>query len=424
VTRLSDRQLRLLARAAWWFFALSIATRAVLLLVDPGPFTADNVADGGASALALAAFPLSGTLILRQQARNVVGWLLAAIGVVWATGVYGDSYAYVGLVIAPGALPAAEVGALISNGIWAPALGLTGTFLFLLFPDGRLPSRRWRPFAWLAGTVVAVLTICLYLSTGELVVGPGKGRDNPLAVEPLGPLITASFNVLIPLFALCIAGSAVAVVVRFRRSHGTERLQLKWLATAAAAVGIAFLVGIFGSLTVPADEPQPAWQTAFDQFSFLLFALIPVAIGVAVLRHRLYDIDVVINRALVYGSLTLCLAAVYLTSVLLLQVALQPLTERSDLAVAASTLAVAALFGPARRRIQLAVDRRFYRRKYDAARTVAGFSSRLRQQIDLDSIGSDLVRIVDDTVQPTAVSLWLRPAVTVPGRPAPRKDTP
>jgi hypothetical protein len=424
VTRLTDRQLRLLARAAWWFFVLALFTRGALFLADPDPAAPEALAEGSVSVLALVAFPLSGTVILRRQPRNVVGWLLAVIGVVWALGAYGDTYAYYGLVIDPGRVPAPDVGALISNGIWAPALGLTGTFLFLLFPDGRLPSKRWRPFAWLCGAVIVVLTACLYLSSGELAVGPGKGLANPLAVETLGPAIETAFKVLIPLFAACIAGSAVALVVRFRRSRGTERLQLKWLATAAGAVGFVFLVGIFSSLTVPAGEPQPAWQSAFDQFSFLLFALIPIAIGVAVLRHRLYDIDVVINRALVYGSLTVCLAGVYLASVLLLQLALQPLTERSDLAVAASTLAVAALFGPARRRIQAAVDRRFYRHKYDASRTVAGFSSRLRQQIDLDSIGGDLVQIVDDTVQPTAVSLWLRPAVTVPGRPAPRKDTP
>ena len=424
MSRLTDRQLRLMARAAWWFFVLGLLTRAALFLVDPGPAAPEALAEGSVSVLALVAFPLSGTVILRKQPRNVVGWLLAGIGAVWAMGAYGDTYAYYGLVIAPGSLPGADVGALISNGIWAPAIGLTGTFLFLLFPDGRLPSRRWRPFAWLCGAVIVVLTTSLYLSSGPLAVGPGKGLENPLAVERLERTIDAAFNALIPLFAVCIAGSAVALVVRFRRSQGIERLQLKWLAAAAASAGIVFLLGILTSLTAPADEPQPAWQTAFDQFAFLLFALIPVAIGVAVLRHRLYDIDVVINRALVYGSLTVCLAAVYLTSVLLLQLALQPITQRSDLAVAASTLTVAALFGPARRKIQVSVDRRFYRHKYDATRTVAGFSSRLRQQIDLDSIGRDLVRIVDDTVQPTAVSLWLRPAVTVPGRPAPRKDTP
>ncbi|HEX6151336.1 MAG TPA: hypothetical protein VFZ39_16285, partial [Nocardioides sp.] len=291
MTRLTDRQLRRLARAAWWFFVLGLAGRAALFLIDPSPSAAEAMAEGSVSVLALIAFPLSGTVILRKQPANVIGWLLAAIGVVWAIGAYGDTYAYYGLVIDPGALPAPDVGALISNGIWAPAIGLTGTFLFLVFPDGRLPSHRWRPFAWFAGAVIALLTTCLYLSTGDLVVGPGKGLENPLAVEQLGPVIDAAFNVLVPLFALCIAGSAVALVVRFRRSRGTERLQLKWLATAAAAVGIVFLVGIFSSLTLSDGEPQPAWQAAFDQFSFLLFALIPVAIGVAVLRHRLYDID-------------------------------------------------------------------------------------------------------------------------------------
>ncbi|MGH3347286.1 MAG: hypothetical protein ACRDO4_09910 [Nocardioides sp.] len=422
MNRLSDRRLHRLAWASWWFFALALVGRAAVTLATP--YTASNAAEAAVFLLVLVAFPLAGLLILRQQPRNTVGWLLAGIGVVWGMGGYADAYAQYGLIVDPGSLPGAGAAAGLASAIWAPALGLTGTFLFLLFPDGRLPSRRWRPLAWVSGTVLVVLTLCLCLSPDELVEGPGAGMLNPMGVEALGPALDVVLAVLIPTFALCVLAAAAGLVSRFRGARGIERLQLKWFATASAMVGIAFVLGIAASLLVPDDGAQHVWLAALDQLSFLLFALPPISIGVAVLRYRLYDIDLVINRALVYGSLTATLVATYLGSVLLLQLLLRPLTERSDLAVAASTLAVAALFGPARRRIQVAVDRRFYRHKYDAARTVAGFGARLRRELDLDAIGADLVRIADDAVQPTAVSLWLDPAVTVPGRVGPRKDTP
>ena len=418
---LSDRQLRVLAWTCWWFFAGALLSRALLAVADV-QLTFIGAVEAGVFLLVMVAFPLAGVLILRQQPRNTIGWVLAAIGVLWGVGGLADTYAHYGLLSDPGSLPGPAVAAALSNGIWAPALGLTGTFLFLLFPDGHLPSRRWRPLARLAGTVLVSLTVCLFLSPVRLTDGPGAGIRNPLGVEVLGPALEVALAVLVPGFALCVLASAAALVSRFRSARGIERLQLKWFATASAMVGLSFVLGIAASLLVPDEGTKPGWLDALDGLSFLLFALPPISIGVAVLRYRLYDIDVVINRALVYGSLTATLVATYLGSVLLLQLLLRPLTERSDLAVAASTLAVAALFGPARGRIQVAVDRRFYRRRYDAARTVTGFTARLRQEIDLDAIGADLVRTAGDTVQPTDASLWLRP-VTVPGRTAPRKDS-
>jgi hypothetical protein len=423
VSRLTDRQLHALAWACWWLFAAAMLAPAIAMLADPAPFDPAAVAEGGLFLIVLLPFPLAGVLILRRQPRNTVGWLLAGIGVLWGIGGLADGYAQYGLVVDPGSLPGPAVAATISNGIWAPAIGLTGTFLFLLFPDGRLPSRRWRPVAVVSGTVLVALTVCLYLSPDRLTEVPVEGLVNPLGIEVLAPFLHAALDVLILVLAACTLLSVVALVTRFRRARGVERQQLKWLASAAAVVGGAFVLGVAMSLGVPDDKPQPGWMAVLDQLSFLSFALLPIAIGVAVLRYRLYDIDVVINRALVYGSLTATLVATYLGSVLLLQLLLQPLTERSDLAVAASTLAVAALFGPARRRIQVAVDRRFYRHRYDAARTVSDFSTRLRQEIDLDAIGTDLVRIARNTVQPTDASLWLR-SVTVPGRTGPRKDSP
>ena len=421
MSRLTDRQLRRLSWAGWWFFVVSLLAR-VALTVAQEEVSLPGVAEAASFLLVLVAFPLTGLVILRRQPRNTVGWLLTGIGAVWSLGGYADTWATYGLVTSPGSLPGAAVGGTIANGIWAPALGLTGTYLFLLFPDGGLPSPRWRPFAWVVGGVLVLLSVTLLLSPEELVTGPAVGVDNPLGVVALGPALDVVVPVLVLALALCIVTSAAGLVVRFRRSRGVERLQVKWLATAAAAVGGVFMLGILTSSVFP-EEADATWQRLLDQLSFLMFALLPLAIGVAVLRYHLYDIDVVVNRALVYGSLTATLVVTYLGSVLLLQLLLRPLTERSDLAVAASTLAVAALFGPARRRIQVAVDRRFYRHRYDAARTVSDFSARLRQQIDLDAIGTDLVRIAGDTVQPTDASLWLRP-VTVSGRTGPRKDSP
>jgi hypothetical protein len=412
MTRLTDRQLGRLAWASWWFFTLALLSRAVLAVVDVQP-NAGASAEAGAFLVVVMAFPLAGLLILRKQPRNHVGWLLACIGLVWGFGGYGDTYASYGLSQEPAPLPGAGAAAAIANIIWAPALGLTGTFLFLLFPDGRLPSNRWRPVAWLSGAVVGALTLCLALSPGELTEGPGAGLVNPLGIASLESLLEVVVPALILLLAVCIMTSAVGLVTRFRRAHGIERLQLKWLASAAAAVGSVFLLGIATSATVT-ESADAGWQGVIDQLSFMLFALLPLAIVVAILRYRLYDIDVVVNRALVYGTLTATLVATYLGSVLLLQLLLRPLTERSDLAVAASTLAVAGLFGPARRRIQVAVDRRFYRHRYDAARTVADFSTRLRHGIDLDAVGDDLLAAVRETVQPTVATVWLSGARSRP----------
>jgi hypothetical protein len=201
---------------------------------------------------------------------------------------------------------------------------------------------------------------------------------------------------------------AVGLVRRFRRSRGVERQQLKWLATAGAVVASVFLISIVTSAVAAPAGREPAWLLVLNQLSFLLWALLPISIGIAILRHGLYSIDVVINRALVYGSLTASLALAYLGSVLLLQLVLSPLTDQSDLAVAVSTLAVAAVFRPARARIQDVVDRRFYRGRYDAARTLESFSERLRHEVDLESVSADMRDVVQQTVQPIHVSLWLR----------------
>jgi len=425
MNRLTERTLRRVAWTGWWFFVAALVASGLLELADDGldEVTGTTIARAAAFAFVIGTFPVSGLLVLRRQPRNSVGWLLLAVGDIWAVGAAGDTYATYGLAIEPGALPLAAAGATLSNAIWAPALGVMSTFLLLHFPDGRLPGPRWRPLARLSGGVIIALTSLLLVSPGELMEGPLSGEQNPLGVDALRPVGDVILAALLLALTSCIVASAWSLVVRFRRSRGVEREQLKWMTAAGSVVALAFFTNIF--LSMPYSQgTEPGWLVVFNNLAFATWALLPAAIAAAVLRHGLYDIDVVVNRALVYGSLTAVLAGVYLGSVLLLQLVLRPLTEQSDLAVAASTLAVAGLFGPARRRIQVAVDRRFYRHRYDAARTVADFSARLRRELDLDTIGGDLVRIVTDSVQPTDVSLWLKPAVTVPGRATRRKDSP
>jgi hypothetical protein len=275
----------------------------------------------------------------------------------------------------------------------------------LIFPTGRLLSRNWRWVAVALAGGLALHTVLTALAPGNLKMGNYLlPADNPLGVDWLGPVQGAVYLIAPFLFIL---PSIVAVVLRFRRSRGVERQQMKLLVFGA----LAFPIGIWLTnqrMRVP-DELKPLFPGG------LLFGLavssVPIAIGLAVLRYRLYEIDLIIRRTLVYGALTALLALAYWAGVLVLQQVLRPLTQGSDLAIVGSTLAVAALFQPLRRRIQEAVDRRFYRRRYDAVRTLEDFSSRLREQIDLDSLQSELVAVVGRTVQPAHTSLWLRPQI-------------
>ena len=411
---LSNSTLRRSAWAVWWFLAATFSATVPLSLVDRAR-TLESWGSAGlageiAFAIVMVSFPLTGLLILRRQPRNTIGWLLQGIGLVIGLSAFADNYARYGLILDPGSVPGPDVAAALSEGAWALWIGLTGTFLLLLYPDGHLPSPRWRPVAWLSAVTTVAVFLVVDLSPGRLEESPVPTLSNPLVLESARPLFTALLAIVPPLLPLCIVACAVALVRRFRRSVGIERLQLKWLATAGALVAVLYLLAMGTSaLTQVATGQAPGWVSALQSASLLAFILLPAAIGTAILRYRLYDIDVVINRTLVYGSLTATLAGVYLGSVLLLQLVLSPLTDQSDLAVAGSTLAVAALFRPARARIQSLVDRRFYRNRYDAARTLEAFSGQLRHELDLEAVGTGLRTAVRDTVQPSHVSLWLRP---------------
>jgi len=280
------------------------------------------------------------------------------------------------------------------------------SLIFLLFPDGRLPARRWAPVAWLAAAAALAVVLAAALRPGVL------GGYSPRVLNPLGIGGVAgevARAALGPAEALTLAAfflSLAAMIVRLRRATGVERQQLKWLAYACGVLAAAGLASVVvGGGTGPLED-------AIFVVVFLALTATPVAAGIAILRHRLFDIDLVINRTLVYGALTACLALSYLAGVLALGQLFAPLTRGSDLAIAGSTLAVAALFRPLRSGIQGAVDRRFYRHRYDAAQTLAGFSARLRGQVELDALGGELQDVVRETMAPAHVSLWLR----APGR--------
>jgi hypothetical protein len=286
-----------------------------------------------------------------------------------------------------------------------------GTYVLLLFPDGRLPSRRWRPLAWLSGAVILLLSLGVMLAPGPL--DNLGGVRNPFGIEGADWLTVAAYA-LLPLLPLCMLASALSLVLRYRRSGGEERQQIKWIAFAASVVVVLYAIAMIASFVFPEESWTTAgsvwWLNLLTYAVLSSFALVPIALGIAVLKYRLYDIDIIINRTLVYGALTASLAVVYLGSVVSLQTLFGALTGGgSQLAVVASTLAIAALFTPLRRRIQAFIDRRFYRRKYDAQKTLEAFSAKLRDETDLATLDAEVVSVVSRTVQPANVSLWLRP---------------
>src|ERR687893_549375 len=357
---------------------------------------------------------LSFALFASRRPENPIGWICLAVGTFSMLGEVATVYGVYGLLARPGSVPfPAEVGSL-GESLWAPALGLLGTYLILLFPDGRLPSRRWRPVAWLSGAVIVLASAGVALVPVPL---PGLGGiQNPFGLYGYPEVAYAMFNVLL-LLPLCILASAASLIVRFRRSGSEVREQIKWIAFAVSLLGLGLLVEVVSALIVAPDTfgtggAQPFWLKLFQEAVTLSYAAIPVSIGLAVLKYRLYDIEVIINRTLVYGTLTATLALLYFGSVTALQYLFSLLTGQGNtLAIVASTLAIAALFNPLRRRIQYFIDRRFYRRRYDAAMTLEAFGSRLRDQTDLEKLCEDLGEVVDETMQPAHVSVILRSEV-------------
>ena len=352
-------------------------------------------------------YPAAGWLLAARRPDNPIGWLLLVIGASWgfsATATYADYTVKLHHDLAGG-----PVLAVLGNGCWLPAVGITGTFLLLLFPDGHLLGRRWRYVAWTSAVAMVVGVLGLVLNPGPLGDAGYPGVQNPLGVDALSTVLDASWVAIFVVVVMMVA-SAASLVVRYRRARGPERQQVKWLAAAAAGVAAVYAVVVpVGALVDPSSQDTPAWLSAAQTASLLSFGLIPIAIAVAVLRYRLYEIDVIIRRTLVYAVLVAVLAGLYLGGVTLVGGLLRDLTGGSGaIGVTVSTLAVAAAFQPLRARIRRAVDHRFYRGRYDAARTLESFSGRLREQVDIETVSGEVLDVVRQTLQPAHVSLWLR----------------
>lgn len=389
-------RVKILAWALWLAF-LVVLVMATYLGFNPPRGRPINVADA-IWAASFIGFPTAGALVVSRLPRRPLGWILLVAPLLLMTGVALSDASRMLVAGAPEPVMLWLASVCFGGGL-APLLTVP-----LYLPDGRLPSPRWR---WVARAVWSLALLALL--TSALRPGPlesaASGQMNPFGIEPLRGFFDAIEAALGPAFLLTIAVGVVAMILRFRRAQGIERQQMKWL-----VLGGVILLGSFGSIAV--------YQALFHDLSDVVVTLIivvailslPTAIAIAVLKTRLYEIDVVINRALVYTALTGILGFAYLGLVVVLRDVLGPLTRESDLAVAGSTLAVAALFRPVRARVQSFIDQRFYRRKYDAAETLGEFSTRLRDQVDLDSLTTELVSVVGSTMQPAHASVWLREA--------------
>ena len=390
---------------AWALVVIGIALTVALNALD---FMNDHrFASPVTGTIVVLAFLTVGLLIALRRPRNPIGWIYLVAMTFIAVGGDGNlaaQYAVYALSTHPGALLA--VGWVLWVGKVLLFIGFFTLVFFslLLFPDGRLPSKRWRPVAIAAAAVPALVTIQTALLPADLD-SPVGAVVNPVHLAGADPLFVLLGGLTVVLAIGVLLACVASPFVRFRRASGVERQQLKWFATGAAWIPAVGLSGAFIAFVAPGVSAiirQSLWP--------LWVAGIPIATAVAILRYRLYDIDVLIRRTLIYAAVSVTLAATYFAGVLLLQTALRPLIGGSEVPVALSTLAVVALFAPLRRRIQQVVDRRFYRSRYDAAQTLDAFGARLREEVDLESVRGDLLEAVHQTVRPAHASVWLREA--------------
>jgi len=396
---------------------VGLAAGSLTLAVLNGRSLGEIVIEQGIIAIATltVAFSVVGALIASHRPRNPIGWVFCAAAFFQGLSNIGTEYATYALVTEPGSVPLGAGMSWLGSWTWAPGLGLILVFLPLLFPDGRLPSRRWLWVGWIGGVSIAMISvlasILLWPERGiALLRAPTSEEGGPQWILDL--LVEA---VAFPLMLLAGMAAVVSLFARFRRASEEERQQIKWFAYAASLTLFwTFLV------EVPPDS-NPFFEAFTAVVGVLIIPSIPIAAGVAIMRYRLYDIDLIINRTLVYSALTVSLALIYFGSVVGLQYVFRALAgEDSNLVIVASTLAIAALFNPLRRGIQGFIDRRFYRRRYDAAKTLEAFSATLRDETDLGHLGDALEAVVRETVQPAHASLWMRKSS---GNAAGRKST-
>jgi hypothetical protein len=362
------------------------------------------------------AFPIVGALVASMRPGNAIGWVSLLSGLFWTSPALGDGFIAYELATTGTITSLTKLLDALIEGIWPLSVGLPGVYMILLFPDGRLPSRRWRPFAWFAGAMIVLVPVFFFL--------PGKEH---LERYPWLSIV-ASFVLLV--LPACILASAISLVLRYRRANAEAREQIRWLAFAASFVGVVYFGNVLTQLFFAPDSlttngTTPLWVSLERFLLVLSIAGVPTAVGFAILKYRLYDIDIIINRALVYGPLTVSLAIVYFGCVTAAQALFRTLTgqqQQPQLVVVASTLAIAALFNPLRHRIQSFIDRRFYRRNYDARKILEAFSAKLRDETDLDSLNAELMTVVRESMQPEHASLWLRPNTESPVREEPTTD--
>ena len=405
-------------RARSWALILWLATavvavgNAVLNTIAWSDLAVVDSYTNMASSVASIFYATLGVIVV-VRASNRIGWLLLAVALMFATMSLTSAYAVVAVLTHPGALAAGKLVGAASEWLFIPVFALMAVML-LVFPTGLLPSPRWRPAT---ATVLAIVTLTPLSSSSPPArwACPRRGGvslvyDNPVALERLGSFggRFGSLNGLAVVYLVLLALALVALVVRYRQGSTEVRRQILWV---VLVVGVGLALQVVATLAQVACgcAQSPVAATANLAQGVVALVGVPLAITIAILKYRLYQIERLVNRALVYTALTVTLGAVYLGSVLLLQLVLDPITTQSDVAVAASTLAAAALFQPARHRIQRAVDRRFYRNRYDATTTLDSFAAQLRHELDLDTVAGDLRSAVHETWQPTHVSLWLRP---------------
>jgi hypothetical protein len=405
--------MRVLFAFLWSSVALQFGC-SVGIFVLKAPTSAIEALGAAIAPVALSVFPVVGAVLLWRRPEHRSGWLFAVTGLGWSMTNLADAYGARAVAAAP-SWPGANIALWLSGGNGWLVFVSSGllVMLVLTFPDGRLPSARWRPFTWVvaAWTVAAVVAAAFAAEPRQFAGGPVDTNPFP-APAPVGEALNVLQLPISAITLLLFATTALAMILRFRRARGVERQQLKWFTASVALVAALLPVLVPLVFAYEDRENLPPLAQAFVQYVvFSSVALIPVAAGVAILRYRLYDIDVLINRTLVYGATTATIAATFFIGILTLTQVLRPITQGNELAVAASTLVSFALFQPIRRWVQDAVDRRFDRSRYDASRTLDAFADQLRDEVDLDTLRADLIAAVRETMAPAHASLWLRERV-------------